>query len=169
MEIPKELIERIADDNVSVFIGAGLSQGAGLPGWPRLLEQMMAWGKENNVDFSEDDEKELKTAIHQGELLWVAEELRERLGKPAFHQFMREVFQKSKPRPTDAHRLLPAIPFSSALTTNYDRLLEKVYEDSYKDASFHSFTHRDYPELVPCLINSVPGVGNIKNSQITFI
>jgi WD40 repeat protein len=60
---------------------------------------------------------------------------------------MREVFQQSKPKPTDAHRLLPSIPFSSVLTTNYDRLLEKVYEDSYKDASFHSFTHRDYPEL----------------------
>jgi NAD-dependent SIR2 family protein deacetylase len=124
MEIPKELIERIADGSVPVFIGAGLSQGAGLPGWPNLLEQMMEWGKENNVVFSEDDEKELKTYIQQGELLLVAEELRERLGKPAFHQFMREVFQKSKPRPTEAHRLLPAIPFSSVLTTNYDRLLE---------------------------------------------
>ncbi len=147
MEIPKELIERIADGSVTVFIGAGLSQGAGLPGWPRLLEQMMAWGKENHVVFSEADEKELKTSIRKGELLWVADELRERLGKTAFHQFMLEIFQQSKPQPTDAHRLLPAIPFSSVLTTNYDRLLEKVYEDSYKDASFHSFTHRDYPEL----------------------
>ena len=27
----------------------------------------------------------------------------------------------------------------------------------------------DIDILVPCLINSVPGVGNIKNSQITFI
>lgn len=147
MEIPKELIERIADGSVSVFIGAGLSQGAGLPGWPNLLEQMMEWGKENGVDFSKADEKELKSYIHQGDLLWVAEELHERLGKSAFHQFMREVFKKSKPQPTDAHRLLPTIPFSSVLTTNYDRLLEKVYEDSYKDASFHSFTHQDYPEL----------------------
>jgi hypothetical protein len=147
MEIPKELIEGIADGSVTVFIGAGLSQGAGLPGWPKLLEQMMEWGKENNVDFSKADEKELKKYIRQGELLWVAEELHERLGKSAFHQFMREVFQQSKPRPTETHRLLPAIPFSSVLTTNYDRLLEKVYEDSYKDASFHSFTHRDYPEL----------------------
>jgi hypothetical protein len=35
MEIPRELIERIVDGSVTVFIGAGLSQGAGLPGWPR--------------------------------------------------------------------------------------------------------------------------------------
>jgi hypothetical protein len=147
MEIPKELIERIADGSATVFIGAGLSQGAGLPGWPKLLEQMMAWGKENNVVFSQDDEKELKTSIQKGELLWVADELRERLGKSAFHQFMLEVFQQSKPQPTEAHRLLPAIPFSSVLTTNYDRLLEKVYEDTYKDASFHGFTHQDDAEL----------------------
>ena len=40
MEIPKELIEKIADNSVTVFVGAGLSQGAGLPGWPNLLEQM---------------------------------------------------------------------------------------------------------------------------------
>ncbi len=151
MEIPKELIERIADGSVTVFIGAGLSQGAGLPGWPKLLEQMMAWGKDNQVDFSEAEEKELKTSIRKGELLWVAEVLRERMGKPAFHQFMREVFLESEPLPTDAHRLLPAIPFSSVLTTNYDCLLEKVYIDSYKGASFHSFTHRDSPELANAL------------------
>ena len=147
MEIPKDLIERIADGRVTAFIGAGLSQGAGLPGWPKLLEQMMAWGKDHHVAFSEDDEKELKSSIQKGELLWVAEVLRDRLGEFAFHQFMHKVFQQSKPGPTNAHRLLPAIPFSSVLTTNYDRLLEKAYEDTYKDASFQSFTHLDYPEL----------------------
>lgn len=30
-QIPGELVERIASGNAAVFVGAGLSQGAGLP------------------------------------------------------------------------------------------------------------------------------------------
>jgi hypothetical protein len=145
MKIPKDLIEQISKGHAVAFIGAGLSQGAGLPGWPQLLKQMMDWGEQNGVKM--DDRNELEEYIKSGELLMAAEELRERLGKSAFHQFMREVFLESKPEPTAAHKLLPKTPFSAVLTTNYDKLIEAVYINALKNASFHSFTHMDYPEL----------------------
>ncbi|NIM11911.1 MAG: NACHT domain-containing protein [Candidatus Aminicenantes bacterium] len=145
MQIPKDLIEQIAKGRAVAFIGAGLSQGAGLPGWPQLLKQMMDWGEQNRIAM--DDRKELEEYIESGELLMAAEELRERLGKSAFHQFMMEVFLESKPEPTAAHQLLPKIPFSAVLTTNYDKLLEAVYVDP----SIPSFTHLDHAELSKAL------------------
>jgi hypothetical protein len=36
MQIPEDLIEQIAKGRAAAFIGAGLSQGAGLPGWPQF-------------------------------------------------------------------------------------------------------------------------------------
>ncbi len=41
-EIPPDLVARIAGGNAAVFVGAGLSLGAGLPGWPQLLQGMLA-------------------------------------------------------------------------------------------------------------------------------
>ncbi len=39
MGIPEGLIDQITEGNCVVFVGAGLSQGAGLPGWPDLLRR----------------------------------------------------------------------------------------------------------------------------------
>ncbi len=33
IDAPKDLVEQIKDGNCVVFVGAGLSQGAGLPNW----------------------------------------------------------------------------------------------------------------------------------------
>lgn len=141
MQIPKDLIEQIAKSRAVAFIGAGLSQGAGLPGWPQLLKQMMDWGEQNGVTINHRDK--LEDHIKRGELLMTAKALRKQLGKNAFHQFMREEFLKYETKPTAAHQLLPKIPFSAVLTTNYDKLLEAVYVNP----SIPSFTHMDYPEL----------------------
>lgn len=38
MDIPRELVEQFARGNGVIFIGSGLSQGAGLPGWGELQQ-----------------------------------------------------------------------------------------------------------------------------------
>jgi hypothetical protein len=115
---------------------------------------MVDWAEQNSIAVNDRDE--LEEYINNGELLLVAEEMREKLGKTGFHDFMMEQFRQSKPKPTSTHQWLPKIPFSAVLTTNYDRLLEKTYEDSYKDASFHMFTNKDYPELAMALRSGEP-------------
>lgn len=70
MQIPPELVKKIANGRAVVFIGAGLSQGAGLPGWPQLLKQMIDWGEDSGVKL--DDRKELEDYIEDGDLLMVA-------------------------------------------------------------------------------------------------
>ncbi len=145
MEIPEHLIHQIAKGQAVAFVGAGLSQGAGLPGWVQLLWQMLDWGEKNSITLN--DRAELEDCINDGDLLTVAEEMRERFGRAAFHQFMVDKIRMPKPMPAPTHRLLPGIPFSAVLTTNYDKLIESVYEKTDEYASPHYFTHQEYPEL----------------------
>jgi len=143
--IPTELVERIADGKAALFVGAGLSQGAGLPGWPQLLGEMLSHLETR--DGIQPDQSDLLTAIQQGDLLGVAEELRERLRDDEFRRFLRDRIQGTRPKPTQTHRLLHRIPFGVQVTTNYDALLEGAYALEHGGATLHSFTHQDVPEL----------------------
>ncbi len=149
MEVPKELVDQIARGNCVVFVGAGLSQGAKLPSWPDLLRQMLDWSEKHGVDMA--DRKELESYIEDGDLLLVADEMRERLGKDDFRRFMAEIFRKTGLKPTATHILLSEIPFAAALTSNYDTLLESAYTVANGGAAPHVFTHSDYPELSAAL------------------
>ena len=42
MDVPRELVEQFARGNGVIFVGAGLSQGAGVPGWSELLTPLAA-------------------------------------------------------------------------------------------------------------------------------
>ena len=114
MNVPRDLVDQIARGKGVVFVGAGLSQGAGLPGWPALLRQMLDWSERHGRELA--DREELERYIDNGELLLVAEEMRERLGKDDFRRFMAEIFRKPGLKPTAAQMLLPQIPFAAALT-----------------------------------------------------
>lgn len=152
MEVPEELVNQIAHGNCILFVGAGLSQGAKLPSWPDLLRQMLDWSEKYGIDMA--DRKEMESYIEGGELLLVADEMRERLSGDDFRRFMVEVFRKSGIKPTKVHMLLPKIPFAAALTSNYDTLLESAYNIANNGTPLHVFTHRDYPELSASLRSS---------------
>jgi WD40 repeat protein len=147
-DVPKDLIKQIKDGNCVVFVGAGLSQGAGLPNWTGLLQRMLNWAADHGVDMS--DRAELEGYIGEGKLLMVAEEMRERLVDDDFRSFMVETFRKPGLKPTEAHRLIPGINFCAALTSNYDTLLETAYTLEWKKTP-PVFTHLDCPELSAAL------------------
>lgn len=123
-KIPKALIDDLVSGRCVVFVGAGLSQGVGLPGWSQLLERMIDWSNENNIDVK--DKSELKDLIQKKKLLLVAEDLKERMGKERLRRFLKEVFSEWT-EPSNTQQLLAQLPFSAAITTNYDRLLEMAY------------------------------------------
>jgi hypothetical protein len=143
-DVPTDLIKQIKDGNCVVFVGAGLSQGAGLPNWTGLLHRMIDWAAEHGVDMS--DRAELESYIGEGKLLMVAEEMRERLVDDDFRRFMVETFRGPGLEPTDAHELIPGIKFCAALTSNYDILLETAYTLEWKKTP-PIFIHSDYAEL----------------------
>lgn len=51
----------------------------------------------------------------------------DRLGTVALGEFLDRVFRDKAVVPSEAHRLLPRIPFRAMLTTNYDSLIEGAY------------------------------------------
>jgi SIR2-like domain len=148
IDIPKELLDQVGGGNCVVFVGAGPSQGAGLPSWPQLLRQMLDWAQAHGVDVS--DRAEFEGYIAKDDPLLAAEELQERMGDERFRRFMAEVFRKHGLKPTEAHLLIPRIPFAAAVTTNYDDLLETAYTLVNSEKP-HVFTHRDVSELSAAL------------------
>ena len=147
MDIPGDLIEQIKAGKCVAFVGAGLSQAAELPGWPKLLRLMIEWAEEHGKDMS--DRADLEKDIKDNKLLDVAEEMRERLGENDFRQFMMEIFHNSDLGPVEAHELLAAIPFSAILTSNYDTFVEDTCIRNGRSPLI--FTQLDCPELAGAL------------------
>ena len=121
--IPPKLISAIKKNKCVVFVGAGLSVGAGLPNWEELLKQVIQWCDENGVAIPFRDE--LPSRISNNDFLGVAQDLEEALDT-RLRNCLNSIFSNQH-EPTETHLLLPQIPFYAALTTNYDRLLESAY------------------------------------------
>ena len=66
MDVPGDLVDQIARGKGVVFVGAGLSQGAGLPGWPALLRQMLDWSEKQRKRLA--DRAALEGCIDSGPL-----------------------------------------------------------------------------------------------------
>ncbi|HEY0546935.1 MAG TPA: SIR2 family protein [Pyrinomonadaceae bacterium] len=141
------LAKQIALGDCTIFVGAGLSLSAKLPNWPDLLRRMLTWSLKNGVVISKAELTELKAHINNNDLLLVAEEMSERLTPEKYQRFMHEVFTENRPRPADVHKLITQIPFSSALTSNYDTLLETAYQTSL-NTSINVYTHKDVYDLL---------------------
>lgn len=150
--IPNELIEKLKEQRCIAFIGAGLSIGAGLPDWYILLEQMITWCEKHNIDLP--NRNDLEDLLEKEKYLILADILIDVMGKSRYHQFLKEVFRRVNLKPTETHKLLPQIPFSAILTSNYDKLLEGVYAAFSEGTIPQTFTHLDTSELSVTLQNN---------------
>jgi hypothetical protein len=106
-----ELVRALRDGTAVLFVGAGLSSGAGLPGWDQLIGRLRA---ELGV-----------AAAAEVDHLDLAQWYRERFGKQRLAELLGETFGGAG-RPTLAHYLLLAPPVRHVITTNYDHLLEQT-------------------------------------------
>lgn len=150
VNIPNELIEKMCNNDVALFIGAGLSMQAGFPSWNSLLEQMIIWSEKNDNRIDKDD---LLRLLEKGEYLLVAEEIREQLSNTLFETFMRQIFQDSSKKITDVHRILTKLPVNYILTTNYDILLEDAYLN-YSKLPVAKYTQEDIVNIANFKTNS---------------
>jgi hypothetical protein len=125
-KIPNGLVKAIQSGDGVLFVGAGLSVGAGLPQWKALLQQMIVWCTEHRVNLR-GHMQGLRRSIQRGELIDAAQTLRERMGDQRFYEFVVEVFRRPELTPTENHLLLPALSFSAVLTSNFDKLIEDAY------------------------------------------
>jgi hypothetical protein len=112
--LPDELVQAIAGGNAVLFVGAGLSRGAGLPGWTELLEPLL-------------DEIDLP-AGRRGDLLQAAQDYENARGRDALLAHVCRETDVSDREPTGNHRLLLELGIDTWIPTNYDGLLEKTFE-----------------------------------------
>lgn len=98
-----------------VFVGAGLSVGAGLPGWGKLIGRLA-----DCLGLSPEGPDDLDHYLDLAQ--WFVE----RFGHDELARLIAELYSGDATRPTLAHYLVAALPMRLAVTTNYDDLLERA-------------------------------------------
>lgn len=101
--------EAVTVGDAAVFVGAGTSQGAGLPGWGELIEEARA-----AADVPAD--------ISDAPL--AAQYIANTDGEGALHAAIKRKIDRPVTT-TDVHRLLSHLPIRDYWTTNYDLLVEQ--------------------------------------------
>ena len=141
------LVEAVRRRDCVLFVGAGLSQAADLPGGKGLFTRMFNWCEQNGFPISKRDS--IEDLIGKGNLLLAAGAIKDDIGPEMFRRLLEDVFDDPNVLPTATHMLLPKIPFAAVLTSNYDKLLETAYA-RYTTAP-HVITHTDAAELMTSL------------------
>jgi hypothetical protein len=123
MTIPSELLSHFAHGDVVVFVGAGLSKGAKLPGWIDLMRPLA-----KAVKYRLPDDDALITAEA---LLEVAQAYNDEKGPNELIRCLRAELGKNV-RLTSVHRLLARFRLDLIFTTNYDDLIERTFQSASK-------------------------------------
>lgn len=114
-----QLVERLHDEEVVPFVGAGISVGGGFPTWANHLRQQ---GRTAGIASAQ-----VETWLSQGQYEEVIAHIEQRHGPGVFAQEIRDVFGK-RGSIQDVTLRISELFSDTLITTNYDRLLEQVFE-----------------------------------------
>jgi hypothetical protein len=108
--LPQQLVDEVQRGNVALFVGAGLSMGAGLPGWADLIEPLAE-----------------QCGCEGDDLLKIAQAYEDAIGRVALITHLQRELSSVGVEPTANHALLTRLPIEVVVTTNFDNLLERAY------------------------------------------
>jgi hypothetical protein len=109
--------------NAAAFVGAGMSVGAGLPGWYALIGELS-----QRVGFELPPSQWASSEI----LIDAAQYYVNREGLHSLVAFLKDRLDTTGRTPTAAHEALARLPLSTVFTANYDDLLERAFRDAGK-------------------------------------
>jgi hypothetical protein len=115
------LRENLGRGEVAAFVGAGMSAGAGLPGWYRLISEL----SERIGRPMPPWEWATAEALIDAAQAYINQE-----GLHSLVMFLKQRLDTTGKVPTTAHRALTHLPISLVFTANYDNLLERSYQDA---------------------------------------
>jgi hypothetical protein len=115
-----DLQRSLATGNVCAFVGAGLSAGAGLPGWYDLIAELST-----RIGY---ELPPAKWATGDA-LIDAAQAYVNRQGLHSLISHLKDRLDTTGKEPTAAHRALARLPISLVLSANFDNLLERVFRD----------------------------------------
>lgn len=126
----KEIKEAISEKRAGIFVGAGASQGSGLPGWAGLLNELITELKGQPGVSTQTVTDCESLATDPSKALVLAQILKTELGK-TFSDFIERRFTDTSIKPNSIHQTLVDIEWRAIVTTNYDRLIERAYAKRY--------------------------------------
>ncbi len=109
------LAQRANRNEIVLFLGAGVSQAAGLPSWSELLQRLAGSDLAGQPEFTRLSPLDQARVVQQ----------RNFRGKHPGHAVAKLL---EADHYSLAHGLLAALPFNEVVTTNYDRLFEMASE-----------------------------------------
>lgn len=118
-----DLKESLIEGSVVAFVGAGLSRGAGLPGWYELIGEMV-----QPIGY----ELPPPHWATSDALIEAAQAYINERGLHSLVMFLKERLDTTSQSLTAAHHALARLPISLVLTANYDDLLERAYREAGK-------------------------------------
>ena len=121
--IDADIKENMAGGSLAAFVGAGLSIGAGLPGWYRLISEL---SQRVQYDLAPAQWANGDTLIDAAQYYINTE------GLHSLVSFLRDRLDTTGIRPTAAHQALAQLPIGLVFTANYDDLLELAYRAAGK-------------------------------------
>lgn len=111
----KTVYEASQNDDLVIFVGAGISQNSGLPGWSELINEL------NN----------LLGNIRENDYLKVAQMYKDSVSSKEYYATLKKILCKAKVKPNAIHSLLLDLSPCHIITTNYDTLLEQAINDKH--------------------------------------
>ena len=148
--IPDELKKAFTNNQCAVFIGAGLSVGAGYPTWDKLLLNLIKQGNRKGIIDLKKKNELVGMVKTPSKWLMVAQELSDTYGKEPFNIELANIFDAISPTPTTIHKLITEIPFEFVVTTNYDQLIENAYVLKFGQIP-KIYTHVNVPDFADAL------------------
>lgn len=113
-------------DAVVPFVGAGMSQPSGYPGWPAFLFKL--WAKLGRK------KGDLDAMLGRGEYEEAAQELADALTPHVFNEQVENTFGQRRPL-IGPVQLLPHLFAGAVVTTNFDEVLHECYVNAGKPFS----------------------------------
>lgn len=141
-DVHSDINRAIEKKSFAIYVGAGLSIGAGLPSWATLLSELIDILEERSM-LSPVKISEMRSLQKDpSKYLMLAEEIREVI-PGHLDRYIKEKFDNKTIKPTLAHELLVKVKSKFVITTNYDTLIEKAYVKSYSEDFPNVKTYKD--------------------------
>lgn len=113
MDLPKNLIDEFTKGRGVLFVGAGMSQGAGLPDWKTLVRPLA-------------EELKCPPDLDPTKIAQYYQNKHGLSGRNLLVQHVKRALTKPGLAPTRNHALLAQLPVQVIFTTNFDDLLERA-------------------------------------------
>ncbi len=147
----EDIKKAINKNSLGIYVGAGLSMGAGLPSWVQLLNELIDILERKGIAADRIEEmRQLST--NPAKYLLLAEEIRD-LIQNDLEKLIRDRFE-DKTKPTETHDVLVKIKAKFLITTNYDTLIEKALVKNFNNYFPTVYTYKDASSINYSLWNN---------------